>query len=102
MKKILIQYSNGKEELKDVPDGAKFHTAATILWDEREQGAIPKAKLDEYNAKKEAEHQAATAEEDKRKKDTQDRRARLKNVAAANTLPELKALMADIVAELGL
>lgn len=39
--KILIEYASGAQELRNVPNGARFQTSATVVWNEDEDGPFP-------------------------------------------------------------
>lgn len=92
---LLLKYPDGRQELRVKESG--FQTTAEILWDE-DQGPIPAPLLAGYNAAK-AKEESDLAKENEAKS---ARRGRLKNHATANTLPELKAIIKDLLEELGL
>ena len=100
--KILLQYNDGRKEIREIPAGAKFETAATVLWGEGAQGPIPADVLAAFEAEKAKEASDEIAAVSAKEKVKSERRARLKDLSKANTLPELKALLKDIVDEMGI
>lgn len=41
MYKILLEYPNGKQEVRQFQNSDEFQTSSTILWDTRVDGAMP-------------------------------------------------------------
>lgn len=113
--KFLLEYSNGRQEIRDVPDEAMFETTATVLWDERKEGRMPavelggavkqgknlvldSAKLKKHQDDRKAEHEA----EAKKSADRDAVFERLKKAKPNGATPEeLGAILADVLVAMG-
>jgi hypothetical protein len=111
--KILIETVNG-QSIREISPGDVFQTSAQVIWDESIDGEFPIAILDKVgwlskvdgalaeDPIKKAAYDQAVTEAQAKEKARADRKARLKNVNAANTLPEIRSLLKDICDEIGI
>jgi hypothetical protein len=114
---LLVNALDGEQKLIEVFEGGSYCEPERVLWDERKDGPIPTGtveglggwsregdvllldttKRDAQAARALLRKQAQEAKEQTRK----DRRERFKAAPAASTLPELKAIVLDLLKELG-
>lgn len=116
MKNLIVDTPSGKQEVISVGIGGGYFDTTLVVWDERINGPIPPEVVSALGSLKRAEDGSLNLDDKDRKaiheqavtKDTQaidavkQRKNRLKALASANTLPELKAAIIDIVKLLGL
>ncbi len=84
MKKVCFKTYDGQTHLREIEDGAIFHTKAELIWDETKQGEIPKPILEKAESEIKAQHEAEQKKKEKEMEDHSERIRLLKGFKPEN------------------